>query len=63
MTPEWAEAFVDDVLEWSFMGFDDLADPTVESGDGLGCFVVPQRFKKRCAARQVGEYNSGVDTH
>ena len=26
MTPEWAEAFVDDVLEWSFMGFDDLEE-------------------------------------
>ncbi len=26
MTPEWAEAFVDDTLEWSFMSFDDLAE-------------------------------------
>lgn len=26
MTPEWAETFVDDLLDWSFLGFDDLPE-------------------------------------
>mgnify|MGYP000948792554 CR=1 FL=1 len=26
MTPEWTETFVDDLLDWSFLSFDDLPE-------------------------------------